>query len=163
MFFIRAAAPGDAGAVRNLLVVSWRDTYLPIHGADVVEPLIERWHRIEAVKANMAARDGEMLVADNGETLGGMAFARCSPDRKTVHLKQLYVHPDHQRCGIGRDLFAEIETCFPGAETLDLEVDRKNGPAVAFYAVHGLEISGETVRCGGDSEIAAFIMSKPLS
>jgi ribosomal protein S18 acetylase RimI-like enzyme len=162
MFFIRTAAPGDAEKVRDLLVASWRATYVPIHGADAVEPVIARWHTTEAVRANLTARDGEMLVADNGEVIGGMAFARCSGDRKTVNFMQLYVHPHHLRQGIGRDLFAEIETCFPGAESLQLEVDRKNGAAVAFYAAHGLEITGETASCGSDSDIPAFIMSKRL-
>lgn len=163
MFFVRTAAPGDAERVRELLVASWRATYVPIHGADIVEPVIARWHTLEAVKDNMAARNGEMLVADNGEAFGGVAFAHTSDDRKTVYLKQLYVHPDHQRCGIGRDLFAEIETCFPGAETLRLEVDRKNGTAIAFYAAHGLSITGEIAACGSDSNISAYIMSKQLT
>jgi ribosomal protein S18 acetylase RimI-like enzyme len=163
MFFIRTAAPGDAERLRELLVASWRATYVPIHGADVVEPVIARWHTLEAVRTNMTARDGEMLVADNGKEIGGMAFARCPGDRKTVNLMQLYVHPDHLRQGIGRELFAEIETCFRGSETLQLEVDRKNGAAVAFYAAHGLEITGEIEACGSDSNIPAFIMSKKLA
>lgn len=163
MFFIRTATAADAGAIRELLVTSWRKTYLPLHGADKVEPVIARWHSLEAVKANIAARHGEMLVADDGANLGGMAFAVTSDDRKKVHLKQLYVHPLHVRKGIGRDLFAEIETCFPDAESLELEVDRKNGAAIAFYAAHGLEITGETGCCGRDSDIPAFIMSKQLA
>ena len=42
MFFIRTAAPGDAEGLRELLVASWRATYVPIHGADVIEPLSGR-------------------------------------------------------------------------------------------------------------------------
>jgi hypothetical protein len=152
MFFIRTAAAADAARVREVLVASWRHTYVPIHGAEMVEPVIARWHTHDAVKANIAARHGEMLVADDGEQIGGMAFAVMSDDRKSVQLKRL-----------GRDLFAEIESCFPGAERLELEVDRKNGAAIAFYGAHGLEIAGEVKRCGGDSDIAAFIMSKQLS
>ncbi len=163
MFFIRTATAADAGAIRDLLVASWRHTYVRFHGPEKVEPVIARWHSYDAVKANIEARHGEMLVADDGAELGGMAFAMISDDRKSVQLKQLYVHPAHLRKGIGRELFAEIETCFPGAESLELEVDRKNGAAIAFYAAHGMEISGETGCCGGDSDIPAFLMSKPLA
>ena len=162
MFFIRTAAAADAARIREVLVASWRHTYLPIHGADRVEPVIARWHTLDAVKANISARHGEMLVADDGAQIGGMAFAVTSDDRKKVHLKQLYVHPLHMRQGIGRDLFAEIETCFPDAESLELEVDKKNGAAIAFYARHGMEVSGEVARCGGDADIPAFIMTKQL-
>lgn len=163
MFFIRTATAADAGAIRELLMASWRKTFVPLHGAERVEPVIARWHSLEAVKANIAARQGEMLVADNGVELGGMAFATMSDDHKSVQLRQLYVHPAHVRKGIGRELFAEIETCFPGAESLELEVDRNNGAAIAFYAAHGMEICGETGCCGGDSDIPAFLMSKPLA
>ncbi len=163
MFFIRTAAAADAARVREVLVASWRHTCVPIHGAEMVEPVIARWHMLDAVKANIAARHGEMLVADDGEQIGGMAFAVMSDDRESVQLKQLCVHPQHLRNGLGRELFAEIESCFPGAERLELEVDRKNGAAIAFYGAHGLEIVGEVKRCGGDSDIAAFIMSKQLS
>jgi len=163
MFFVRTAAGSDAERIRDLLVESWRHTYVPMHGAERIEPVIARWHTLEAVKANMAARHGEMLVADNGREIGGMAFAMTSDDRKSVLLKQLYVHPQHLRKGIGRDLFAEIESCFPGAEELQLEVDKKNGAAVAFYARHGMEISGEVGCCGGDADIPAFIMTKQLA
>ena len=162
MFFIRTAAGSDAERIRDLLVESWRHTYVPMHGADTVEPIIARWHSLEAVKANIANRQGEMLVTDNGREIGGMAFALSSYDGKSVLLKQLYVHPRHLRKGIGRDLFAEIESCFPGVEELQLEVDKKNGAAVAFYARHGMEISGEVGCCGGDADIPAFIMTKQL-
>ena len=163
MFFIRTASKTDAKAIRQLLVDSWRDTYSPIHGADVVEPIIESWHTLASVEANIAAKDGEFLVADDGTCLGGVAFAVFSKDRKMIELKQLYIHPSQKRQGIGRDLFAEIETCFSGAEKLQLEVDKKNGGAVAFYAAHGLDMDGETSLCGGSAPIPAFIMSKSLS
>lgn len=163
MFFIRTAGLTDAEQVCDLLAASWRQTYVPIHGAEKIEPVIARWHSLAAVTANITARHGEMLVADNGRELGGMAFAVMSDDRKSVQLKQLYVHPDHLRNGIGRDLFAEIETCFPGAETLQLEVDKKNGSAIAFYAAHGMDIAGEVGCCGGDADLPAFVMSKKLA
>ncbi len=163
MFFIRTASPADAERIRDLLVKSWRETYTPIHGAATVEPIIARWHTLEAVKANINARNGEMLVADNGTDLAGVAFAVADRVAGKVELKQLYIHPAHQRRGIGRDLFAEIETCFPGVNTLELEVDPKNGSAVAFYAAHGMEISGNVESCGGDADIPALKMTKKLA
>ena len=163
MFFVRTATPRDAGAIRDLLVLCWRDTYVPLHGAGVVEDIIARWHTLEAISANIALKTGEMLVADDGQELGGMGFAVAGDDGQTAYLKQLYVHPAHRGQGIGRDLFAELETCFPGAAHLELEVDARNGRAVAFYAAHGMTISGKTDTCGGDSDIPALIMTKELA
>lgn len=113
----------------------------------------------------MARPDGEYLVADDGESLGGMAFATPSGagDVKSVKLHQLYVRPGCQRRGVGRDLFAEIETCFPDAKKLILEVDEKNAQAIAFYECVGMSEAGRISNCGSsDSGIPAILMEKPL-
>jgi len=94
-----------------------------------------------------------------------MAFATPSGagDVKSVKLHQLYVRPGCQRQGVGRDLFAEIETCFPDAKRLILEVDEKNAQAIAFYEGVGMTETGRTQNCGRqDSGIPAVIMEKPL-
>ncbi len=113
----------------------------------------------------MARPDGEYLVADDGESLGGMAFATPSGagDVRSVKLHQLYVRPGCQRQGVGRDLFAEIETCFPDAKKLILEVDEKNAQAIAFYEGVGMSEAGRISNCGtSDSGIHAILMEKSL-
>lgn len=102
-------------------------------------------------------------MADDGTQIGGVAFASNAPGTHVVSLHQLYVRPECQGLGIGRDLFAEIETCFPGARSLTLEVDPGNEPAIAFYKAHGMSETGRTDNCGKDqSGIPALIMTKPL-
>ena len=163
MFFVRSASPRDVSAIRDVLAETWRATYAPFYGAAKVEEIIADWHSEAAIKDSMARPNGEFLVADDGKQIGGMAFASHAPGTHVVSLHQLYVRPECQGLGIGRDLFAEIETCFPGAQTLTLEVDPGNEPAIAFYQSHGMEQIGSTDNCGKDqSGIPAVIMSKPL-
>lgn len=163
MFFVRSASPRDISAIRDVLAETWRATYAPFYGAAKVEEIIADWHSEAAIKNHMARPDGEFLVADDGERIGGVAYASHSAQSRTVSLHQLYVRPECQGLGIGRDLFAEIETCFPGAQTLSLEVDPGNEPAIAFYQSHGMTETGRTNNCGKDeSGIPAVIMSKPL-
>lgn len=165
MYFVRSASDRDLEAIASLLAEVWRATYTPIHGEDKTEELIAEWHSPEAIRANMARPDGEYLVADDGEHLGGMAFATPSGrgDIKSVKLHQLYVLPSCQRQGVGRDLFAEIETCFPDAKRLILQVDEKNAQAITFYEGVGMTEAGRTANCGRDgSGIPAIIMEKPL-
>ncbi|RYH11449.1 MAG: GNAT family N-acetyltransferase, partial [Alphaproteobacteria bacterium] len=79
-------------------------------------------------------------------------------------LHQLYVDPDLTGQGIGRDLFAELETCFPAAKRMRLEVEPKNEGAVRFYSGLGFHEVGFTKNCGSDeSGIPAMIMEKELS
>jgi len=163
MFFVRSASARDIPAIREVLAETWRTTYAPFYGAARVEEIIADWHSEAAIKASLGRPDGEFLVADDGKQIGGVAFASHSAATKAVSLHQLYVRPECQGMGIGRDLFAEIETCFPGAQSLTLEVDPGNETAIAFYHAHGMKETGRTDNCGkGESGIPALIMTKPL-
>lgn len=163
MFFIRSASSRDIDAIREVLAETWRATYAQFYGAAKVEEIIADWHSEPAIKGCLARPDGEFLVADDGKMIGGVAFASHSGANSTVSLHQLYVRPECQGLGIGRDLFAEIETCFPGAKKLSLEVDPDNEPAIAFYCAHGMTEAGRTDNCGrGESGIPALIMEKAL-
>lgn len=165
MFFVRTAAEQDLEKVRTLLHDTWHATYDSLYGVDKVNDIVAEWHAPSALKAKLARKDGEFLVADDGRKIGGMGFAAMSKDMaKTAILHQLYVHPDHQRQGIGRDLFAELETCFPDAEIMRLEVEPRNEAAITFYQAHGFEEVDRTKNCGGSSSgLEALVMEKRLA
>jgi ribosomal protein S18 acetylase RimI-like enzyme len=165
MFFVRSASERDLPKVQTLLAETWRATYVPYYGVEKVEALIRDWHSLEALKKRLKQPKSEFLVADNGKALAGMAYAAMDGKLpKTAVLHQLYVHPEFQRQGIGRDLFAEIETCFPDADTMRLEVEPKNEAAIAFHGRHGFVPIGEVSHCGGgQSGIPALLMEKLLA
>ena len=93
-----------------------------------------------------------------------MGYATMSKDMtKTVLLHMLYVKPSLQRQGIGRDLFAELETCFPDAEIMRLDVEPENADAIAFYKAHGFTEIGRNENAGpNQSGIPALVFEKPL-
>ena len=93
-----------------------------------------------------------------------MGYAAMSETQeKTVVLHQLYVLPKYQRLGIGRDMFAELETCFPDAERMRLEVEPQNLHALSFYRAHGFAEVGKTSNCGDEeSGVPALILEKRL-
>ncbi|MCY0094680.1 GNAT family N-acetyltransferase [Hoeflea ulvae] len=164
MFFVRSASARDIATIRAVLVDTWRATYAPFYGAAKVEEIIAAWHSEAAIKANLERPGGEFLVADDGKLIGGVAFASYAPGTKTVSLHQLYVRPECQGLGIGRDLFAEIETCFPDAKSLSVEVDPGNEPAIGFYKAHGMAETGRTDNCGkNQSGIPGLILTKQLT
>jgi ribosomal protein S18 acetylase RimI-like enzyme len=165
VFFVRTASDRDVDAIRALLIETWHATYDALYGVEKVNEIVASWHSAERVKANIGKRDGEFLVADDGRMLGGIGFAAMSPTMtKTAVLHQLYVRPTCQNLGIGRDIFAELETCFPDAEIMRLEVEPKNQRAISFYTRLGFIEVDRTKNCGGaDSGIEAVIMEKPLT
>lgn len=165
MYFVRTASAKDLPSIHRLLVAAYESTYVPLHGAEKVAELNASWNAPELLASLLADTAGEFLVADNGREIGGVAYA--SPSRKlakTAGLVKLYVHPERKRQGIGQALRAEIETCFPHAERLRLQVDVDNHDAIAFYEAHGFAVVDRTANCGTDeSGIPALIMEKTLT
>ncbi|MGG2477860.1 GNAT family N-acetyltransferase, partial [Rhizobium sp. BR5] len=82
---------------------------------------------------------------------------------KTALLHQLYVAPEFQRQGVGRDLFAELETCFPDAEIMRLEVEPKNTVAINFYEGVGFVEVDRIERMAGIEGLPGIVMEKSLT
>lgn len=164
MFFIRTASERDVEPVRTLLAKTWHATYDALYGEEKVSKMIAAWHSPQAIKERIEKKGGEFLVADDGKRLGGMGYAAMSIKMtKTALLYQLYVAPEFQRQGVGRDIFAELETCFPDAEIMRLEVDPKNAPAIAFYKGVGFVEVDEIERMAGVEGLPGIVMEKSLS
>lgn len=165
MFFVRTAGEQDLEKVRVLLGETWHATYDPIYGAGKVNELHASWHSVASLKMRLANKNSEFLVADDGKAIGGMGYAAMSTEMaKTVILYMLYVAPRYQRQGVGRDIFAELETCFPDAEIMRLEVEPQNQPAIDFYTAHGFVEVGRAENSGqGQSGIPALVLEKPLA
>jgi ribosomal protein S18 acetylase RimI-like enzyme len=159
--FVRTASERDIEAVRNLLVKTWHATYDAIYGAERVTAITDDWHSHAALKRRLAQPGGEFLVADDGNELGGMAFAAADGDGKSVMLHQLYVLPALQGRGIGGMLLDEIVESFPEATVFRLEVEEANSKAIGFYASQGFVQAGRTANCGvAESGIPALVFER---
>ena len=163
-FFVRTAGRNDLRAISELLGETWHATYDGIYGPQKVSEITASWHSLAALEPRLTRPQSEFIVADDGTRLGGVAFAASSdPEKKLVVLHQLYVRPDCQRQGIGRDLLAEITDAFPDATTMRLEVEAANTRAVGFYEAHGFAAVGRTDNCGtADSGIPAVVYERRL-
>ena len=161
--WIRTASNRDLEQIRELLVETWHDTYDSIYGWQKVESITNDWHTVDALQRQLNAPNSEFVVADNGSTIEGMAYAS-DIGEGTVKLHQLYVRPRGQGTGIGRQLLEEMERCFPEGRRLRLEVEGENTKAIAFYHASGFEDVGTTDNCSAPgSGIAARIFEKPLN
>ncbi len=163
MLFVRSASSRDLATVSELLHETWHATYDSIYGCDRVAEITAEWHSPARLAEHLAWPDSEFIVADDGKTIAGMAYARMISENCAV-LHQLYVLPAWQGKGAGNLLLQEICRCFPQAETLRLEVEAANIMAIAFYERHGFNRAGATSNCGNaDSGIPALVYEKRLA
>lgn len=164
MFFVRTAGERDLDKVRILMRETLHATLNVLHLADEAEDLIAAETAPETLRAALKEKGSEFLVADSGREIAGMGYAMMSRDfAKTAEIRWILVHPAHQRQGIGRDIFAELETCFPDANAMLLEVDPRNNAAVAFYLAHGFVKVGEATHTADDvSGVPLHVYEKPL-
>ncbi len=161
--FVRTAGERDLAAIRTLLVETWHATYDLIYGVERVTAITDDWHSMASLESRLTRPNSEFLVADDGQTLGGMAFAATDASGKTVMLHQLYVRPAFQGRGIGGMLLDEVLGNFPDAERIRLEVEAANKRAIAFYEGYGFAQCGVTNDCGkANSDIPALIFERPF-
>ena len=134
MFFVRSAGLQDLKKIRDFLLESFDETYAPLFGSKAAQKHKDTLLTESELKARIEKRDGEFLIADNGKRFGGVGYAVMSDKMaKTAVIDLLYVAKGDQRQGIGKDIFAELETCFPDAEIMRVQIAVDNLVANDFF------------------------------
>ncbi len=160
--WLRSAGRADLEAICDLLRRAWHATYDGIYGAARVEAITAEWHSIEALRQHLEKPYSEFVVADSGAGLLGVAFASMI-EEGVSQLHMLYVAPEAQGRGIGSELLQEMESAFPDATTMRLEVEAANSNAIAFYTRRGFRKAGSTNDCvRPESGLPALIFEKVL-
>lgn len=129
---IRAGTTGDAAAVAALGRAVIPATYAAISEAETARTL-DTWWTEKALRESLGGLPHWVAEEPTGRIVG-VANLGNRGDR-TVMWK-LYVHPDHQRTGLGQALLERvIEEA--GDEPLWLSYVDGNTNAAGFYAAHG--------------------------
>jgi diamine N-acetyltransferase len=137
---IKKAFISDIPLIIELTKRVWPQTYVPIIGAEQVAYMLDIFYSPAVLQKQMEELGHQFVIcyADT-EPVG---FASWSPiDNLVYKLHKLYVLPDCQGSGIGRQLIAHIarDISAQGASVLLLNVNRYNYNAIAFYEKNGFE------------------------
>lgn len=144
---VRPATPGDAAAVRALLVETWHAAYDALLGAEEVTAITDRWHAVSVLTRQIEDPGQRFLVVErNGAILGHAAASMGGDD--DLRLSRLYVLPVWQGKGVGRDLLQAAIAGWPVAACVTLEVESRNKRAIRFYERQGFSVSGERIEDG---------------
>ena len=144
---IRACTLADIPAVHALLTETWHATYDGWLGVERVNEIAATWHSHAQLAVQVGRSDSAFLLGEIDGGLCGTAFAHDTSGN--IEIGRLYVLPRHQRHRLGTALLQAIFAAFPGAPSFRLDVEPRNGPALAFYRCHGFAIIGAGTDCGG--------------
>lgn len=129
---LRPLAPGELGAAAEIVSRSFKHAYATLLPAADVTPLTP-----ESVLSEwMSQRETTVLGLLRDQTLIGVARVGPDPDAATTgHLFSLYVTPENQGQGLGKQLLSAAEHALltQGFAEATLWVFDGNDPALALY------------------------------
>lgn len=159
---IRRATANDAAGIAKVHVDCWRATYRGMIAQDVLDRLSYETSE-NRMRAHFARSDLFGFVAEDADRIVGFAFGGPEtggdvPLRGT--LSALYVLPEHQRLGIGRELMAAVarELAARDFRSMLVWVLAQN-PARRFYEGMGGRCLGQKTVTLGNAPVeeAAYV------
>ena len=151
MVSIERAKVEDAPEIKQVLSETWRATYSSFLSPETINAVTSVWHSLDRLATEIQNPRIFFGVAktEDGAIIGLTTVGQITDD--TVVLARLYVHPQHQRQGIGSGLLQAGITAFPTARIIRLEVEENNRSAYTFYHNHGFhETESKEERVEGD-------------
>ena len=162
MYEIVRLTAESVDSLRELLRVCWLDTYTGLIPDAAIKTALEVWHSDENISRSISNPNSFYAgYMEEGE-LRGMVAAGMT-DETTLSIRQLYVHPAHQRKGIGWKLMDVALHHFDKARLAVLEVEEENLKGVTFYRKYGFVYRRKTKAKVGDYEIPCLVGELKLS
>lgn len=162
MLKIVPAGKNDIDVIRELTLEVWPPTYDPIIGKQQVAYMLGLFYTPEALAKQMDGGHQFVLGYWNDHPV---AFASYGPIGDRLYkLHKLYILPDMQGNGIGRDIVNYIAADISDKATgLRLNVNIHNTPAKNFYARVGFNvIYDEDIDIGGGFFMNDHVLELPI-
>lgn len=140
-FSIRTALVTDAPKLSEMMVRSWRQSYVDIIVPSKLEEICAVWLTAEKFEERIKDQDACNLIAISGQEVVGHIYV-LPRENDSLLVAYLYVLKHAARRGIGSTLLWSAVECFPGAAHLELGVLEHNHAAIAFYKSIGFFEAG---------------------
>lgn len=142
---IRPLAEEEIANLGRLAHEIWHAHYPGIISRKQIDFMLGQRYSQAVIRASLAGQCWD--AAWLGDRMVGFAHSLADHAPTAWKLDKLYVHPVHQRKGIGQALLlqAKRHAIEAGAERLVLRVNKHNAAALAAYARYGFTVYGEHV------------------
>ncbi len=144
-FTIRRATVDDIPVIRRMADIVFRKTYADILSPVQMEYMMDWMYQRSSLQNQIEAAGKAFYIAfSEAEPAGYVSFeedGRTAEGRRLFHLQKLYVLPEYQHSGLGKQLFGFVKGVLsahnPEGCRIELNVNRAN-PAVGFYEHLGM-------------------------
>lgn len=162
MIEIKTAKISDIPVIHRLANEIWWPTYKGVISEEQITFMLDKMYSEDSLKQQFYDGNTFLILYDNGSPKGFAAFSKTDID-KSYKLQKLYLHPNQQGKGVGKELieFVENEVKKLGGEILILNVNRGN-KARHFYEKVGYQIIEEVDIPYFDFILDDYVMSKSL-
>lgn len=129
---IRRALVTDIPGIQQVAKSGWHAAYAGILRSETIENILFEFYGDDSLAHSLERRNAIFLAAEVDDQIVGFVQALPRPGGKGHELTRLYVLPQHQRQGIGRELLLAIKSELSD-QRLWVLVERDNHQAVAFF------------------------------
>lgn len=162
MITIQKARVEDVTEIKKLLYETWTATYSEIYSPEAINTVTSQWHSIHLLTKQIQDSSICFYVAKDTNKIVGMCNAKADQEENSINIQRLHVLPQYQRQGIGSMLMNMVTKAFPKASKIDLEVEKQNHRASAFYKKMGFQEKGKKTFQVDSICISCIIMEKSV-
>ena len=155
----------DVFLVNHLAEDIWPIAFKEILSKDQIEYMLDWMYNVNTLQEQVQTGILYYLVKKNGVAKGFLGVEPNHPDAEILRIHKLYVMPEDQNSGLGRELLNKaMDVAFDlDLKVLHLNVNRFND-AVEFYKHVGFEIIGEEdIKIGKGYLMEDYIMQLNLN
>lgn len=159
---IRPASPGDIPVIQHISFKTWPVAYGNILSREQLSYMLEKMYSSRSLLEQMNNRHWFFLALHDHSPVGFASFSRL--EQETFKLHKLYILPESQKTGAGKELLQFVETAAKnlGGKLLQLNVNRNNN-AKFFYEKNGFSIiKQEDIDIGDGYFMNDYVMEKSL-
>lgn len=133
---IRKATKNDILGIQQVAEVGWHSAYEGIVRPDTRANILAEFYSEESLTHSLQRNDAVFLVAEEDGAVVGFTQALPRPASGGYELTRLYILPDYQRRGIGRQFLQSMEQLLAG-QSIWVMVEKNNQSAVDFCQAMG--------------------------
>ena len=140
----------------------WRICYRDLLSAEQIEYMLNWMYSPTALAADLAQGAIYEWICSDGREVGYLAF-EVSPPGRCVRLNKLYLLPDEQGRGLGREALVHVAERAQalGVDAVELNVNKQNHRAIRTYERAGFKAVASIVKdIGGGFVMDDFVMRK---